>query len=213
MAKADTTFTMSMSPPRWIAEPGTRQNQAYFPAKLDAASFTDRDAISVIVGAGGAAQNATTVPITAITFPVGISKIPSGTWLNFGGAKVAKLTADYTGGTSITVSAIPTALVANDTATYLPFGTRVAVESGTLVGRTRTERNAGTGFGPWAAGDEEVFLVLFDVSDATRNNDVSLLQNLTTIKENYLPKWATLSLNAPWLAAVRAAYRTITGVN
>lgn len=213
MAKADTTISTSMSSPRWIAEPTTRHNVAVFPAKLDFAQFTDRDAISVVVGVGGAAQNATSVPITAITFPTGITKIPSGTWLNFGGAKVARLTADYTGGTSITVAAIPTALVANDTATYLPYGTRVAVESGTLVGRTRVERNAGTGFGPWASGDEEVYLTMFDVSDAAKNNNVELLQNLVTVKENYLPKWATLSLNAPWLAALRAAYRTITGTN
>lgn len=213
MAKADMTITTSMSSPRWIAEPTTRPSYARFPAKLEAAQFTDKDAISVVVGVGGAAQNATTVPITAITFPTGVTKIPSGTWLNFGGAKVARLTADYTGGTSITVAAIPTALVANDTATYLPYGTRVAIESGTLVGRTRAERATNTGFGPWASGDEEVFLLMFDVSDATRNNDATLLQNLVTVKENYLPKWATLSLNAQWLAALRAAYRTIVGVN
>lgn len=193
MARADSGIITSMSSPRWIAEPGTRHNQAYFPGKLEAAQFVDKDAISVVVGVAGATQNATTVPIAAITFPTGITKIPAGTWLNFGGAKVARLTADYTGGSSITVAAIPTALVSGDTALYLPYGTRVAVESGTLVGRTRAERANGTGFGPWAIGDEEVYLTMVDVPDASRNNDVSFLQNLVTIKENYLPKWSTLS--------------------
>ena len=213
MARADTTITTQMSTPRWIAEPTRRENVAHFPAKLEALQFTDKDAISVVVGAAGAAISATSVPIAAITFPPGITRIPNRTWLNFGGTKVARLNADYTGGTSISVEAIPTALVSGDTAVFLHWGRRIAIESGTLVGRTRAERNAGTGFGPWAGGDEEVFLIMFDVSDASINNDVTLLQNLVTIKENYLPRWATLSLNGPWLTALRAAYRTITGVN
>lgn len=213
MAKADTTITTILGSPRWLAEHGLRHNVANFPAKVEAASFNDKDAVSVVVGAGGAALNATSVPITAITFPAGVTKIPSGTVLYFGGAKVATLTADYVSGATITVAALPTALVANDTALYKPYGARVAIESGTLVGRTRAERNAGTGFGPWASGDEEVYLTLFDISDAAKNNDVTLLQNRTTVKENYLPKFATLSLSAPWLAALRANYSTIVGTN
>ena len=201
-----------MSTPRWIAEPTKRENLACFPAKIDAAQFVDKDSVNVVLTAN-AAQNATSITITAITLPAYVSKIPAGTVLYFGGAKVAKLTADYTGGTTMTVAALPTALVTSDTAPYAPFGTRVAVQSGTLIGRTRAERASNTPFGPWASGDEEVYLTVFDVSDATRNNNVECLQNLVTIKENYLPNWATLSLVSNWLTALRASYRTITGVN
>ena len=192
MASANTVITTVQSTPRWIAEPTKRENLACFPAKLDASQFADKDSINVVLTAG-AAQNATSITITAITLPAYVSKIPSGTVLYFGGAKVARLTADYTGGTTMTVAALPTALISGDTAAYAPFGTRVAIQSGTLVGRTRAERATNTPFGPWIAGDDEVGLVVFDVSDATRNNNIELLKSLVTIKENYLPNWSVLS--------------------
>ena len=45
------------------------------------------------------------------------------------------------------------------------------VPSGTLIGRTATERDAGTPFGPFAAGDTETYLT-FD--DANVNLDVNV---------------------------------------
>lgn len=211
MARSDTTITTSVSSPRWLAEPSLQENFARFPAKLVAADFTDKDIITIVVGAAGAAGNATSVPIDSFTFPTGITKIPKGTILYFGGEKIAVLTADYTGGASITVAALPNALADNDSAVFKPFGERVSVPSGTLVGRTYAERSAGTGFGPWTSGDNEVYLTVVDVYDAAVNNDVTLLRNQVFVKENYLPRWAALSLVSDWLTALRANYKTLVG--
>lgn len=69
---------------------------------------------SVVVGAAGALANATTVPVDAITYA-----IPNGTTLRFGTKKFVTLTAAaVAGATSLTVEAIPTALVDNDAATH-----------------------------------------------------------------------------------------------
>ena len=83
----------------------------------------------VVVGAAGAAASATSVPVTALTYA-----IKSGTTLDFGGAKFARLTADAAAGaTSLTVAAIPTALVSGDTATVAGSGAK-KLPAGTAVG-------------------------------------------------------------------------------
>jgi hypothetical protein len=72
-----------------------------------------RAAFNVVVGAAGALANATTVPVDALEGP-----LKKGTVLYFGAKKFAVLNADAEeGDTSITVLAIPTALVDNDKAT------------------------------------------------------------------------------------------------
>src|ERR1051325_2826306 len=77
--------------------------------------------VVVTVGAAGALANATSVPVDALSGP-----IPSGVVLHFGSKKFAVLTAAAaTGATSITVEALPTALVDDDTATF-PGGTKQA---------------------------------------------------------------------------------------
>jgi hypothetical protein len=70
--------------------------------------------VVVVVGVAGAALAATTVPVAALS-----GAIPSGTVLNFGGAKLATLSSPAAAGaTSLTVSALPAALVSGDTVTY-----------------------------------------------------------------------------------------------
>lgn len=90
--------------------------------------------VSVVVGAAGAAAAATSAPVAALTAP-----IPSGTTLDFGGAKFARLTAPAaTGAVALTVAALPTALVSGDTATYAGTkgtGNKV-LRAGTAVGET-----------------------------------------------------------------------------
>jgi hypothetical protein len=82
----------------------------------------------VTVGTGGAAQGATTVPVTALTFD-----LKAGTVLYFGGVKIATVTADAaTGAVSITVAALPTALVAADAAQVSGSGKRTIL-SGTVM--------------------------------------------------------------------------------
>jgi hypothetical protein len=82
---------------------------------------------------------------------------------------------------------------------------------GTLVGRTYTERGTSTPFGPWAASDDEVFLLAYDVLDANRNPSFTALKTGKNVAvfENFLPDYAAYS--APKLAALRAAYITQIG--
>ena len=76
-----------------------------------------------------AAQGATSVTVLAL--PVAI---PSGTTLDFGGAKFARLTADAAAGaTTLTVAALPTALAVNDVATVAGSGAK-KLPAGTPVG-------------------------------------------------------------------------------
>lgn len=83
------------------------------------------------------------------------------------------------------------------------------VKSGTLVGRTFAERDAGAGFGPWTTGDEEVYLTAIDVFDAAEDDDITLVRRQVLVKENWLPGWATYT--AGQRAALRAAYQVVRG--
>lgn len=83
------------------------------------------------------------------------------------------------------------------------------VVSGTFVGRTFAERDAGGQYGPFAAGDEDCGLIRYDVH-VERNNDAELVPTGAIIKENYLPDWETLSAAAK--AKLRAMYVTTPAV-
>lgn len=83
------------------------------------------------------------------------------------------------------------------------------VESGSLVGRSYSERDAGEGFGPAAlpaadgtGGDDEVYLLLYDVWDADDNPEAALYRPASLVYEDKLPADTDL-------AAVRARYETL----
>jgi hypothetical protein len=192
--------TNQITAPVWAGDYFNREHMIPGGARVDAAQFTDTDAVSVVVGAAGAAGAATTVPVAALSGP-----IPSGTLLYFGTNKFATLTAAAaTGATTLTVAAIPTALVSGDTATYAGVGVTVLIPSGTVVGRTLAERNAGTAFGPADASDDEVYLTCFDVLDAVVNPDIELYRPNSVVKENFLPNFAGLAAGVVTL--LRTAY-------
>lgn len=176
-------------------------------AKLDPAQFNDQDASVVTVGAAGAIATATSVPVAALT-----DAIPNGTVLSFGGAKFARLTAAAAAGaTSLTVAPLPTALVSGDTATYAGVGATVTVVSGTTVGRTIAERDAGTPFGPAAAADDEIYIVCFDRYDVGVNADIEMYRPNSIVKENFLPQVMDGSMIAGVLTKLRAAYVCTVG--
>lgn len=79
------------------------------------------------------------------------------------------------------------------------------VASGTLVGRTRAEKIAGRGFGPFAAGDEEVFLLARSVDNADDNADCTLVRHGALILVSALP--ASVTGTPANLAEVRARYQ------
>jgi hypothetical protein len=193
-----------LSDPVWAGDFGSREHLLPGGAKLLASAFGRTDAVVVTLSASAAAA-AVSISVDALTGP-----IPSGTMLHFNSTEFALTTADAAeGATTITVEALPVALEDNDTATYAGTGA-YTVASGTLVGRTYAERAAGTAFGPWAADDDEVYLVVYDVPDVTVNNDVELYRHGSLVKENFLPGFADLVAGA--LAAIRANYQTTRGV-
>jgi hypothetical protein len=204
MARIVDNTANTLSSAVWAGDFLGREHLVPGGARLDAAQFYRTDSVVATVGVAGAAQGATSVPVAALT-----GAIPSGTVLDFGGAKFARLTAAAAAGaTSLTVAALPTALVSTDTARYTGVGVR-DVPSGTLLGRTVTEREAGTGYGPWASGDDEVYLLAFDVTDPSINADCELYRNFGIVKENLLPGWANYTSGMK--TALRGAYRCTTG--
>lgn len=82
------------------------------------------------------------------------------------------------------------------------------IQSGTLLGRTFTERAAGTGFGiADVATDEEIYLLMFDVQDAADNDEIELYRHNRLVYENSLPGWAAMpAAQKTW---IRANYECI----
>lgn len=194
----------TISSPRWMGDYGSRDYIQPGGAKVDAAQFLAEDAVVVNVGAAGAAIGAVAVPVDALTGP-----IPTGTVLYFSGVKIAKLTAAAAAGAvSLAVEALPTALVDADVTTYRGTG-KIRIPSGTALGRTIAERNAGTGYGPAAAADDEIFLSVFDISDAVSVDDVELYRPGGTVYENFLPAFSTLAAGVQ--TALRARYQCTIG--
>ena len=204
MARDMTTIGPTKSAPVWTND-FLGPEHLIQGSKALASAFNAPDAVVVNVGAAGAAGGALAVPVDALSGP-----IPSGTVLDFGTNKFARLTAAAAAGaTSLTVAALPTALVDADVATY-PGVKAKSLPGGTIVGRTIAERDAGTPYGPAAAADDEVYIVAFDVSDLNRVNDIELVRHNTVIKETFLPGWAGIAAGV--VTKVRAAYRCMRGV-
>jgi hypothetical protein len=185
----------------FLADPAAADNYLPGPIQLDASQFSAVDAVTIVVGSAGAAQGATTVPVAALSGP-----IPKDVTIPLGGAKYARLSAAAAkGATSITVYALPTALVSGDTATYAGVGPLV-VPKGTYIGRTQAEADAGTPFGPASASDD--YRYLLGVTVNLRQTDGGMVvRHGRAVFENQLPEWATLSANSQLLAALRADYQ------
>lgn len=196
--------------PRWCGDYLHRDTLIPGGAFVVASEFPVINTVVVTVAAGGAAQGAVAVPVAALS-----GAIPNGTLMSFSSGEFAKLTAAaVAGATSLTVEALPNALEENDTYTYVGGNVRRYIPSGTLVGRTFAERESGTGFGPWAASDDEVFLVVHDIYDAADNAEVTLLRNGKVVKENFLPNWTDTALwTSGAKAALRAKYNTTKGAD
>lgn len=191
--------------PIWAGDYLSRETVLPVPVKLDAAQFVAEDAVKVIVGAAGAAVDAVLVPVEPLQ-----GAIPSGTVLDFGGKKFARLTAAAEeDDTELTVAALATALVDDDTATYQGMGKK-RIPSGTFIGRTYAERDAGEAWGPAnVAADDEIFLTTREIADLTKDDTTELYRHNKVVKENYLPGWADMS-NAV-KAKIRSLYTCIGG--
>lgn len=174
-------------------------------AKLDAAQFLATDGVTITT-TSSAAADATSIAVSALA-----GALPSGTMLYFGEAKeFAMLTAAAAAGaTSITVQALPAAIESGDSATYAGTTGIKRVVSGTAIGRTYTERDAGTGYGPAAAADDEIYLLAFDVTDASINTDIEIYRPGSIVKETFVPNWSSLASGVK--SALRSKYVCTTG--
>lgn len=188
-----------LTSPEWLADAIEPFMLVPAGGRVDISQFYAQDSVLVTVGAI-ANQNATSITVSALS-----GAIPSGTVLYFGGAKVATLTAAAAAGaTTLTVAALPTALAVADSARYAGVKTR-AIPSGTVLGRTQAELEAGTGYGPFAHNDDEIYIVPFENHDIDKSPDVALLRPGALIYENFLPDWSTLNVAADEVQTVALA--------
>ncbi|ABX04024.1 hypothetical protein Haur_1379 [Herpetosiphon aurantiacus DSM 785] len=194
-----------LTSPIWAGDFLDREHLMPGGATVDASQFLATDGAIVTLSAN-ALVSATSIAVTALVNP-----IPANTLLRFAAGKYAYSTAAAAAGaTSIAVEALPVALTSGDKATYKGSGTKpVTIVSGTLIGRTWAERDAGTAFGPAADADEEIYLLAFDISDASRNNDADLYRYNSIVKETFVPGWAGLSSTLK--AFVRSHYQCTVG--
>lgn len=177
--------------PRWAAEFIAPKDLIPGGGRVDPAQFYAQDSVLVKAGAN-AIIGATSITVAALS-----DAIPAGTLLDFGGAgaKPAKLTAAAAkGAISLTVAALLAQVNNGDTARYAGSGLRKKVLlSGTVVGRTYAERDAGTNYGPFATTDDEIFIVPWERSDITIDADCELIRpdKSFVIYEDLLPYWST----------------------
>lgn len=175
-------------------------------ARLDAAQFTREDRVEFGVGAAGAAIGATAIPTDAAL----AAAIPANATLEFASGKLAQVTSAgaAAGASSIPVVALREALAGTDTGFYAGKG-NVRVPAGTAVGRTITERNAGTGFGPAVDTDDEIYLVAAPVDDASEIDEFVPYRHGRIVYENFLPNVASMA--SALLTKLRGLYHMTVG--
>jgi hypothetical protein len=204
----DTTNTLAA--PRWAGDFGSPElGLMRGGLRVDVAQWQDIDYTVTVTEP--AIVGATSLTVAAL--PVAI---PSGTILDFAGAgEFARVTANAAAGaTALTVEALDAAIEDNDTATYTVSDTdEVSIPSGTAVGRTIAERDAGDDFGPAAAADDEIFLIYFDIWDARYNPDFVGYRPYAgrIVKENFLPGFDDLAAGV--VTALRARYNLVRGAD
>lgn len=198
--------TNTLTPAAWMGDFGSRDHLIPGGARVDAAQWESVD--YTITATEPAIVGAESITVAAL--PVAI---PDDTVLDFLGAgELVRVTAAAAAGaTSLVVEALDAAIEDNDTATFtVTDPSPVTVVSGTVIGRTIAERDAGTNFGPADAADDEIFIVVNDVYDASINPDVELYRPGSIVKENFLPGWSGLAAGVQ--TDVRARYVCVRGV-
>ena len=126
-----------------------------------------------------------------------------GIWRRLRAAPVSRLTL-------LAGRALATALVANDTGTYKGVGKK-SVPSGTPIGRTIAERDAGDAWGPAADTDDEFYLTTRDLADLSMDATTEIYRHNKVVKENYLPGFSTMAGSIK--TKIRALYACIGGKN
>ena len=204
MAKIEFNDYGNASTAAFLGDFGSREHILAGGAQLDAdAVYSGEDAYTIKINDAAATQGDTTITVDAL--PVAL---PDNAELKFGSVTVTLNGAKAAGQTSLTVDALGGDIADDATAIYDASPTSNVVVSGTIVGRTIAERNAGDPFGPAADADDEVFITVADV-DLDKTTDVDLVRHGSLIKTNFLPAYAAASSTVK--TKLEAAYQLILG--
>jgi hypothetical protein len=206
MSRDQTLAGYTVAQPEWCGDFLGRDQLVPGGAKVDPTQFPTYPAVAVTLTAP-AAVGAAAITVAALT-----GAIRPGTMLNFGnpGKLAFAPNGAAAAATSIVTAPLARALITGDTTTT-DANTHAVVPSGTVLGRTFAQRNAGTPLHLALDTDEEIFLVAFEVPNVNRVNDVALVRPRAgvVVKENFLPNFSTLS--ATIKAALRAQYLCTVG--
>ena len=190
----------TVTSPQWCAEYLNADRLFAAGTQVDPAQFSFADAQTITVTAAATAGDPVAISIEALE-----AAIPAGQVLDFGSGKLFTLAEKANIGATSLTGALAVSLTGNETYAYPGLEARTVVPSGTLVGRTYAERDAGDGFGPAdLANDEEIFIVAFANDFVERDAGVTLVRHDVAIYENKLPGFA--DLNAAGQTKVRELY-------
>lgn len=208
MAGIEQGFYEEQNSPRWAGDWTGRHAQIPGGAQVEPGLFAAANNVTVQLNdAGNAASGDSTLTVDAVdlsAFDPRQQEIKPGTRLQFSGGTVAvvkELVED--GDTEIEVYPLAGAIADDETAVFVHPGP-ITVKSGAPLGRTRTERDAGLGYGPAATGDEEFYLALFPVDDVVENPEVELYRHGSLVYTNLLPEFD--GLHADVKALIYANY-------
>lgn len=190
----------------WMGDFGNREHLIPGGARLDPAQWASISHTITVTEPVSIGHTALTVaPLT--------TGIPQNTILTFGAQPVTTSAPAMIGATTVQIAAAAGVIADNATATLvLPSSSPLTIVSGTAVGRTLAEQASNTPFGPAAAADDEIYLIVNDVYDARVNPDIELYRPNSIVKENFLPQVLNGSMIAGVLTKLRAAYIVVRGV-
>ena len=185
--------------PVWAGDFSGREHNLAGGAQADLADFTPDPVAQTTAAAAAAGDEQVT-----LTAAFGVALKEGDRIYDAAGPQSVIVAADVAAdATVVAVRPLKKAIAAGASLAAVPVR-KVAVPSGTLVGRTFAERAAGAGFGPADAADDEVYLVLFGSVDVELEPDIELYRLGSLVYENLLPEWGTMG--AALQALVREKY-------
>lgn len=174
-------------------------------AEITAFSYSDAQTLTLAAEVVTAGAGKTLNLVDSLEYP-----IPAGQILDFGTGEYLTLTTAAEKGDTALVGTLAADTEGGETYDWPGVSGRTVIPSGTLVGRTYAERDAGTGFGiaDTATPDDEVFIVAFQNEYAEQDAGITLVRHDALIYENKLPGWD--GFDAAAKALVRSLYNCLS---
>ncbi len=206
MSRDQTLRPYTLAQPEWCGDFLGREQLLPGGAKVDPNAFPLQAAQDVVID-GAVAAGAVLLTVDALT-----ADLAPGTMLNFGipGLMAFCPVGALAGAVTIECAPLDRAL-ADEMSAHVDATIRSNCPSGTAVGRTFAERDAGASFGLAQDADDEIMLVAYDRANLALINDIDLVRPFAgvTVKENFLPNFDALSPAVK--AALRARYICVVG--